>query len=40
MSDFLQSPSFDLCSVVDLIEVLLQGFQDYKDVSSLSGKTT
>ena len=32
-SDILQSPSLDLCSAVDLVEALVQSFQDYRDES-------
>uniref|UniRef100_A0A671X5W5 HAT C-terminal dimerisation domain-containing protein n=1 Tax=Sparus aurata TaxID=8175 RepID=A0A671X5W5_SPAAU len=33
LSDILQSPSLDLCSAVDLVEALVQSFQDYRDES-------
>lgn len=33
LSDILQSPSLDLCSAVDLVEALVQTFQDYRDES-------
>ncbi len=33
LSNILQSPSLDLCSAVDLVEALVQTFQDYRDES-------
>ena len=33
LSDILQSPSLDRCSAVDLVEALVQSFQDYRDES-------